>query len=110
MELQKPATLRIIFISFLFKVFLCFGFFYAFSQVEDPILDPQLILYTAIVYTITFLALMTSILKRNVWAMRAIILVDFCISLPTKAYIGLLIATVGMILSFNGKVKAYLAQ
>ena len=45
--------------------------------------------------------------KRNVNAMRAVIVVDFLISIPAKAFVGFAIAIIGMALSFSGPVKAY---
>jgi hypothetical protein len=109
-QLKKPGVIRAIVIMYLFKVFLALGFFFVFRTQEDPILEPMYILYTAGGYALSWVAVMLSILKKSIWGLRIAILVDFGISLPTKAFIGLAIAAVSFGLSFHKKIKAYMGQ
>jgi len=94
---------------YLLKMLLCFTFYYIFSQTENPILEPQLVLYTATGYLASFIGVIASILTKKLWLMRAIIAIDFVISLPARAYIGLVFAVVSIVLSFNKKISEYFA-
>lgn len=112
LALKKPALLRTIFILNAFKIVLVFTFYFVFKAkgIQIGPVGPELILYTAIGYVTTFAMVVTSILKRNITALRIVLILDFAVSLPAQAYIGLLIAVVSISLSFTKKVKAYFAQ
>ena len=110
---DKPKLLRAIFILNALKIFLAFGLFIGFQYYGLVVGSfsgseaATLILFTMFGYIATFVAIVASILKRNVNAMRAVIVVDFLISIPAKAFVGFAIAIIGMALSFSGPVKAY---
>ena len=109
---NKPKTVRTIFISNLFKVFLALGFYYAFQsgQLHIDGVDPTKILYTAFAYAVLFGGMVISILKRNVITLRVCILLDFIISIPTTAVIGFVIAILSMGMSFTKSAKAFFAS
>lgn len=105
----KPINLRIIFILYAAKVLLAAGFYIAFTigGLEVGGITATTILYTAIGYAVVFAATVTSILKRNIVALRACIVLDFLISIPAKAYIGFAIGIICMTLTFTGSVRKY---
>lgn len=113
--LAKPKTLRAIFILNALKILLALGLFIAFKfggfsagSLEGDT-GASLILYTMFGYMATFAAIVASILKRNMMALRIAIVVDFLISIPAKAVIGFVVAVIGMGLTFTKPVKAYFA-
>lgn len=106
---HKPISLRAIFILNAVKILLAFVFFTIFSVKDITVgsLDRMYILYTAFGYILTFGAMVFFILRKNILAVRVIIGIDLLVSLPIKAIIGIAIALVSFLLSFNPKVKAY---
>jgi len=111
--MKKPIPLRIIFILYALKVLLAFGFYFLFSVKDISIekeISQSIILYTAFGYVLTFAMLVFFILKRNLMGVRATIVVDFVISLPSKAFIGIVFAIIAMALTFHKKVRAYFSQ
>ena len=112
---KKPPLLRAIFILNALKIALTFGFFLAFKFFGLSVHGLEgssaamLMLYTMVGYMATFAAIVVSILKRNIVAVRIAIAVDFLISIPPKAPIGFAIAVIGMGLSFSRPVRAYFA-
>ena len=106
---KKPVPLRIIFILNACKILLSFGIYIVFSIKDISIggLDPILILYTALGYVATFGAMVFFILRKNILGLRIITGIDLLISLPLKAFIGIAIAIVSFLLTFNKKVKEY---
>ncbi len=94
---------------------LTFGFFVAFkfygftAKGLEGDSAAMLMLYTMGGYILTFAAIVASILKRNVMAIRIAIVVDFLVSIPAKAPIGFAVAAISMGLTFTNSVKAYFA-
>lgn len=109
-NLKKPALLRVIFILNALKIILAFVFYVVLKDKTDFAFDPIYILYTAIAYALLFVGIVASILKKNIWAMRIVILIDFVVSIPTTAIIGLVISALSFGLSFSTKIKAYFAD
>ncbi|MBD0402656.1 hypothetical protein [Flammeovirga sp. EKP202] len=109
-DLKKPVALRIIMVSFLLKVFIAFGLFYAINtgKLEIPNANPKFILYTAIVYVINLIGLIATALNGKLQIYRAIIIFDFIVSIPAKAIIGFIVAGYSFALSFHPKVKAFI--
>ena len=110
---NKPPLLRVIFILNALKIVLSLGLIVGFKYFDLQIGSVSgasavtLIFWTMIGYIATFAAIVTSILKRSIVALRVAIAVDFLISIPAKAFIGFAIALIGMALSFSGSVKTY---
>ena len=106
--LIKPIKLRIIFILNAIMMILPYVFYYLLTSGKlDVNLPPEYMLYTAAAYAVTFAALVTSILKKNMILLRLIIVLNIMIALPTKAFIGIGVAIVSMILSLTKEVKVY---
>ena len=108
--INKPVSIRIIFILNALKVLLALGFYVAFKDKAEPIIDPVVILYTAIGYAVMFAAIVFSILKRSAWGLRIAIIIDFIISIPATAIIGFVISAVSFGLTFRKSAKAYLGE
>ena len=111
--LDKPPLLRVIFILNALKILLALGLLVGFKyyglkvgSVSGPS-AVTMIFWTMLGYIATFAAIVTSILKRSIIGLRIAIVVDFLISIPAKAVIGLVVAAIGMGLSFTMPVKAY---
>ena len=110
---NKPPLLRVIFILNALKIVLSLGLIVGFKYFDLQVGSVSgasavtLIFWTMIGYIATFAAIVTSILKRSIVALRVAIAVDFLISIPAKAFIGFAIALIGMALSFSGSVKTY---
>ena len=113
--LEKPKTLRVIFILNALKILLTFGFFVAFKFFGFALQELQgdsaasLMLYTMFGYMAAFAVMVASIIKRNIMGLRAAIAVDFLISIPARAPIGFAVAIISIILTFTPPVKAYFA-
>jgi len=111
----KPPLLRAIFILNALKIVLAIGLIIGFQFFDlqvGSVSGPSavtMIFWTMLGYIATFAAIVVSILKRSVTGLRAAIAVDFLISIPSKAFIGMAIAIIGMGLSFTPPVKAYFA-
>lgn len=111
----KPLNLRIIFVLNAFKILLSVGLYIGFKYQGLTIgtlssaSGAAIILYTTIGYLITFTVMVFSILKRNMLGLRLAIGADFLVSIPAKAFIGMLIATVSLGLTFTVTVKRYFA-
>lgn len=107
---KKPIPLRVIFILNALMMILPFIFYFVITSkgVEIGGIDPMFMIYTGIAYMVSFAALVYFILKRNIMGFRVMFILNFLIALPAKAYIGMVVAVISMLLSFfNGKVKAY---
>ncbi len=114
-QVKKPIPLRVIFILNALLIFLAFAIYYALSNdlFEPPggkSLNPAWVLYTAIGYIITFIALVTCILNKKLMALRAVIITVALISIPAGGFIGILFSIISFALSFNKKVLAYFNQ
>ena len=107
--MNKPITLRVIFILNALMAILPFIFYYVFTtqdiQVGD--LDPMWMIYTGIAYILSFAVLVGSILKKNLLLLRSVIALNFIIALPAKAYLGILVGIISISLSFTSKIKQY---
>ncbi|OHX64290.1 hypothetical protein [Flammeovirga pacifica] len=107
--MKKPVALRIIMVSFLLKVFIAFGLYYAISsgKLEIPNANPEYILYTAGFYIINLIGMIITALNGKLQLFRAIILFDFMVSIPAKAVIGFVMAVYSFGLTFHPKLKEY---
>lgn len=105
----KPITLRVIFILNALMAILPFIFYAVITSKDISIgnLDPTWMLYTGAAYILSFVFMVRSILKRNILAIRIIIGLNVLIALPAKAYLGILVALISIVLTFHKKVKAY---
>ncbi len=110
--MKKPITLRIIFIINALMMILPFIFYYVFTTKEIVIegINPTYMIYTGIGYIVSFATLVFFILNKNIVGFRAMFLINVLIALPTKAYIGIAVAIISMLISFSGKVKLYFAS
>ena len=63
--------------------------------------------YTGIAYIISFIGLVTSILKKRLLPLRLILIVNILIAIPAKALIGIAFAIISLTLTLNKKVKLY---
>lgn len=106
---KKPAPLRVIFISNLILAFLPFVFYLVITKKGITVgeLDPIWMIYTGVVYILTFLGTMASILKKKIWGVRVLAIVVAIASIPAGAYIGMAVAALSFGLTFNGRVKEY---
>ena len=106
---KKPIPLRIIFILNALMMILPFIFYTVFTLKEIEIggLDPIFMLYTGFAYIASFALLVFSILKKNLTLLRIVIGVNLLIALPAKAYIGILVAIISILLTMNKRVVAY---
>ncbi len=109
---EKPGQLRLIFVLYLIKIILAFTAFTIFTIKGKSVngVGAEIILYTAFGYIASFLALAYFILTKNLKGMRAVIVVDFIISLPSRAYVGLAFAVIAFALSWHSKVKQFFAK
>ncbi len=109
---KKPILLRVIFILNALMMILPFVFYYVFTTKDISIngLNPTYMLYTGIAYIVSFALLVNFILKRNIMGARIMLVINFLIALPAKAYIGFLVALISMGLSFTKPVKEYFAS
>ena len=111
----KPPLLRVIFILNALKIFLALGLLVGFKYFDLKVGSVSgqsavtLIFWTMIGYIATFAAIVVSILKRSIIGLRVAIVVDFLISIPAKAFVGFVVALIGLGLSFTKPVKAYFA-
>jgi len=105
----KPITLRVIFILNALMSILPFIFYFVVTSqnIELGGIDPQWLLYTGVAYALSFIAMIRFILKRNYVGIRAVIFINLLIALPTKAYLGMVVAVISFALTFEKRVKAY---
>ncbi len=110
--LKKPPVLRVVFILNALMMFLPFIFYYVFTTQNISIegLDPMYMVYTGIGYILSFAILVYAILSKKIVLLRIVFGINVLIALPAGAYIGILIAIISMILSFNKKIKLFFAQ
>lgn len=106
---KKPIPLRITFILNALMMVLPFVFYSVITtnNIQVGTLDPMWMLYTGMAYIASFALLVTFILRRNFSAYRTMFFINFVISIPAGAYIGMVVAIVSFGLSFNNKIKAY---
>ena len=108
--LQKPIQLRIVFILNVILALLPFIFYYVFSSKNISIegLKPIYFIYTGIGYITSFIVMIYAILSKKIKLFRTVFVATILISLPTKAYIGIAVAAISILLSFHSKIKTYL--
>lgn len=108
-SLKKPVPVRAIFILNAIKILISFGIYTVFTTQGISIggLAPSTILYTSLAYVATFAIMVLSILRRQVWGVRAMNVLDLLISLPASAFIGIGVAILSFGLTFHQKAKAY---
>ena len=104
-EKVKPVSLKAIIYLNAFKILLSLGFFTVFTIKEIQLgnVGPELILYTTAGYTLMFIAILFFINNRNLWGLRIAIALDFAISIPATAFIGLTISFVSLLITFLSK-------
>lgn len=107
--MKKPIQLRIIFILNALMMILPFVFYTIITTKNITIegIKPIYMVYTGIAYILSFAALVGFILKKNITGLRVMILINVLIALPTKAYIGIAVAIISIVLSLTGRVKTY---
>ena len=107
-SLKKPIPLRITFILNGILMFLPFLFYFvATSKGKDFGIEPMWMIYTGIGYILSFTLMVFSILNKKYLLFRIAFILTILISLPTKAYIGIVVAVISLILSFNNKIEKY---
>ncbi len=112
---EKPPLLRVIFILNALKIFLAIGLLIGFKYFDlqvGSVSGPSavtMIFWTMLAYVATFAAIVTSILKRSIIGLRVAIVVDFAVSIPAKAFVGIAVAVIGFGLSFTRPVASYFA-
>ena len=106
---KPPVAAKAMLILYTFQVILAFTFFFIFKakNLEVGGLTATHVLYTAGAYTILYLGALFSYFKKNIWVLRICFILHFLISLPTRAYIGMLIAVILIFLSFRKAVQTY---
>ncbi len=111
-KVKKPIQLRIIFILNALMMFLPFVFYYVFTTKNISIdgLDPILMVYTGFAYILSFILLVLTILNRKLIPFRIIFAVNILIAIPAGAFLGILVAIISLIISFNAKVKTFFAS
>lgn len=77
------------------------------SKNVDLSFDPKYMLFTGAGYILAFAVLVFFIRKRNLVGVRLVAVAIFLISLPTKAFIGIGVAIISLLLTLNKKVQAY---
>ena len=112
-QTEKPKQLRIIFILNALMMVLPFVFFgvatlKGLSSLKG--VETILMVYTGIAYIISFAVLVSFILKKNIIGFRIMFVINVLIAFPAKAFLGIIVAIVSIILSFNSKVISYAAQ
>ncbi|MCP4296612.1 MAG: hypothetical protein GY786_13490 [Proteobacteria bacterium] len=110
--IKKPISLRVVFILNALMGILPFVFYVVVTQKGITIggLDPIWMTYTGAGYIASFIILVTSILKKNLTLFRMMLFLNILIALPAKAYLGIVVAVVSIVLSFNKKIRAYFHQ
>jgi len=108
-KIKKPIPLRVIFILNALMMFLPFGFYAFFTSNDISIegLNPMYMVYTGLGYIASFVILVGSILKKKIGLLRIVLLINILIALPAKAYIGIIVAIISILISFTKKVKTY---
>ena len=109
---EKPRSLRVIFGLNAVMMVLPLVFYAVVTarNIDLGGLNPTLMLYTAAAYTLSFAVLVFCIRSRNGLGVRAVILLNVVIALPAKAYIGIAVAIVSMVLTFRSANKRYFGQ
>ena len=106
--MKKPIVLRVIFILNALMAILPFIFYYVVTSKNiDTGIEPMLMIYTGIGYIVSFIALVTSILKKKFVIFRIIFFLNVLIAIPAQAYIGVLVAIISILISLNGKIKTF---
>ena len=107
--LNKPKTVRAIFILNALKIVIALTFLlvFTFADITIGAVGPTIILYTLIGYIVFFAGMVVSILKRSQLGLQISIILDFLTSIPATAIIGFVIAIVSMALTFTKTSKAY---
>ncbi|MDG1333410.1 MAG: hypothetical protein P8P74_13825 [Crocinitomicaceae bacterium] len=111
----KPILLRAIFILNALLVIAGFVFYFVFatkaSNGESTLgIAPSTLLIMAFIYLAIFAGIVASILKKQIWIVRGLLLCTLiCSILIVLAPIGILIATISLGLSFSKPVTNYFA-
>ena len=108
--LQKPIQLRIVFILNAILALLPYVFYYVFTSKNISIdgLKPIYFIYTGIGDISSFILMVYSILNKKLILFRTVFLITILISLPIRAYIGIVFAIISILLSFHKKIQTYL--
>ncbi len=108
----KPGVLRAVFIMNAIKILISLTFFTIFTlnDIQVGKVGPMMVLYTAFGYMAMFAGIVFSILRKNLIALRIFIALDFLVSIPATAVIGLVISGVSFGLTYNKKLRSYFRQ
>ncbi len=111
-RINKPKTVTAVFILNVIMMILPFVFYTVFTTQNITIdgLDPMLMIYTGIAYIVSFVPLVISIRTKRIWLFRSILLLNILIALPAKAYIGIIVAIVSIIISLTKRVTTYFQE
>lgn len=111
--MKKPIALRVIFILNALMMILPFIFYYVFTTKDIQIegLNPTYMIYTGLAYITSFSLLVFFILRKKLLGIRFVFVLNILIALPTKAYIGIGVAIISLVISFfSGAVKNYFSN
>ena len=108
-EVKKPIQLRVVFILNALMMILPFVFYGIITSkgIEIGGIPTVYMIYTGIAYILSFAILVYSILNKKFNLFRFMFLINVLIATPAKAYLGILVAIISIILSFNGKIKNF---
>lgn len=106
---KKPIPLRVTFILNALMMVLPFVFYTVITSnnIQIGSLDPMWMIYTGVAYIVSFALLVRFILTRHFSGFRTMFFINFAISIPAGAYIGMVVAIISIALSFNKKIRAY---
>lgn len=106
---ERPKSIRGIFLLTCFKILLAGGFFVFAVSAEAPLVPPALIAYTAAAYLILAIPMFILIHRRNALGVRVAIVLAIVASIPVRAFIGIAIDVVALLLTFRTSAKQFFA-
>ena len=107
---ERPKSIRAIFLLTCFKILLAWTFFGVASVRENPLIEPKLIMYTAISYVALAVPTFVFIHKRNAIGVRVCIGLALLASAPVRAYLAIVLDLIALALSFREPAKRFFAQ
>ncbi|MEO0895224.1 MAG: hypothetical protein AAFY71_02315 [Bacteroidota bacterium] len=107
---KRPASVRTILILAFAKILISSIFFIVFTikGISLGSVGPQIILYTTLGYAAMAVIIYLLVKRKRLWELRAALLVDFAVSLPATAIIGLVFSSISLILTFTKGARNYL--
>ena len=109
---KKPIQLRIIFILNALMMILPFIFYAVITSKGITIggIDPMWMIYTGLAYIASFILLIVAIYKRHLLAFRIVFILNILIAIPAKAFIGVGIAIISILISFHKNIKSFFSS